>query len=112
MAVRSFYIYNYANKRKLIQTGKDIMNVWVEIYSGDEIVRCKYSDGTEENFDAAKVFGDPRVVNDFDGAYFVGNRLVEWAAFNKTSRKPEILSYKRKYEFFLDGNDEDEEEEE
>lgn len=109
MAVRSFYIYNYANKRKLIQTGKDIENVWVEIYSGDEIVRCKYSDGTEENFDAAKVFGEPRFISYFDGDYYVENRLVEWAAFNKTPRNYEALSYKRQKEFWNDGNDEEEE---
>ena len=112
MAVRSFYIYNYANKRKLIQTGKDIVYVWIEICSGDEIVRCKYSDGTEEIFDAAKIFGDPRTITYFDGSYYVKNRLVEWAAFNKTSRYPEILSYKRQKEFFRDGNEEKEEDEE
>ena len=108
MAVRSFYIYNYTNKRKLIQTGKDIVNVWVEIYSGDEIVRCKYSDGTEENFDAAKVFGEPRFISYLDGSYYVENRLEEWAAFNKTSRN-DTLSYKRQREFWNDGNDEEEE---
>lgn len=108
MAVRSFYIYNYANKRKLIQTGKDIVGVWVEIYSGDEIVRCKYSDGTEENFDSAKVFNSPRFISDFDGSYYVENKLEEWAAFNKTPRN-DTLSYKRQKEFWNDGNDEEKE---
>lgn len=108
MAVRSFYIYNYANKRKLIQTGKDIISVWVEIYSGDEVVSCEYSDGTVEDFDSAKVFGDPRVFSDFDGFYYVENKLEEWAAFNKTSRN-DTLSYKRKIEFWNDGNNEEEE---
>lgn len=106
MAVRSFYIYNYANKRKLIQTGKDIAAVWVEIYSGDEIVSCEYSDGTVEDFDSAKVFGEPRVFSDFDGFYYVENKLEEWAAFNKTSRN-DTLSYKRKREFWYDGYDEE-----
>ena len=102
MAVRSFYIYNYANKRKLIQTGKDIVSVWVAIYSGDEVVRCEYSDGTVEEFDSAKVFNDPRVTSDFDGSYYIENKLEEWAAFNKTSRN-DTLSYKRQREFWNDG---------
>ena len=109
MAVRSFYIYNYANKRKLIQTGKDIVAVWVEIYSGDEVVSCGYSDSTVEKFDSAKVFNSPRFISYFDGFYYVEDRLEEWAAFNKTRRNYEALSYKRRKEFWNDGNDEEEE---
>lgn len=107
MAVRSFYIYNYANKRKLIQTGKDIIAVWVAICSGDEVVSCAYSDGTVEEFDSAKVFNSPRFISYLDGSYYVENRLEEWAAFNKTPRDYEALSYKRQKEFWNDGYDEE-----
>lgn len=63
-------------------TGVDldkIGSLYVVVVSGDEIVTVIKADGTHETFDSAKLSGDSRSDDFFDGEYGVHkDDLAEW----------------------------------
>jgi len=73
-------IMNYEHVK--CDTGVDLNKVdslYIVVISGDEIVTVIKADGTQETFDSAKLSGDSRALDFFDGEYGVHkDDLAEW----------------------------------
>ena len=64
----------------------------VKVLSGDEVVTAYYEDGKREDFDSSI----SRVINHFEGEYFVDKKDIEaWAKFNFKSEERDDYSDER-----------------
>ena len=61
------YIYDYNGSRKEIEITKEVLHSVLLQISGDQILKVKYSDGSEDRFDSSH----DRCMNLFDYCYFV-----------------------------------------
>lgn len=94
-------IYDYQNDAKEITLpDKEIVEILVNILSGDETGFVKFVDGTKIKFDAS----DDRFTNYYDGMYTLkGENIQKWIDFKPSGNR--TVSYER-YGIF-DTEDED-----
>lgn len=91
------YIYDYANDAIEIELpDKEIVEIFVSIITGDEIVTFTFEDGTEDSFDSCP---NGRIRQFNDGFYFVEGKenIKRWLDFEPSPLR--TASYKRKQIF-------------
>ena len=94
-----FKIYDYDNNPKLIDlpiSEDEISCIEVTVLSGDEIVKVTTEDRASFTFDSS----ESRVIDFFDGEYFIDNHqtISSWLHWEQTEeevKRHRILSYLR-----------------
>lgn len=91
-----FNIYDYANRPVEIETqNKPIKEIFVRIFSGDEVIVVTYVDNDEDEFDSS----NERIESYLDGFYTVTKqRLKKWMNW-KPHRDAKYYSYCRQRQF-------------
>ena len=98
-----FKIYDYDNNPKLIDlpiSEDEISCIEVTVLSGDEIVEVTTEDGDSFTCDSS----ESRVIDCFDGEYFIDNPQIisswlHWEPTEKEVKSHRTLSYLRRGKF-------------
>lgn len=89
-------IYDYLDRQQEIEVRDGINFIVITVVTGDETGIIHYNDGTIQAFDAS----DSRVIDFFDGTYFVSEENVDkFIGFTPDESSAICASYQRQLKF-------------